>query len=1252
LRAECAHRAGRVDVARQAIESALENAPDFPDLLVAAANLESLDTVEGLAARLGWINRLLEKSGIARLKLEEGLGDPLDRLVVEGEVADAGLVGGGGPLVTVIVPVYNARATIETALRAIACQTWRNMEVLVVDDGSSDGTRLVVEEFIAGDSRFRLLRTEKNSGPYVARNVALAEAAGEYVTCHDADDWSHPEKIERQVMHLLENPEVVANMSQQVRVYPDLTFFRRGNHGYYIFQNQSSLLFRKGLVRERLGFWDSVRFGADSEMVRRMERVFGSGAVVELPFSVLAFQRQAEGSLTACRQFGFHGFPMGARREYLDGYRDFHKRSKKLDYSFPLVVRPFAVPAVMLPWVGNRACRRHALDIILAGDFSVGSPTLEAMVEQVRWQKKEGFRTGLFQVYRYAGNPHRLIAPEVRDLMDGRFVRMLVYPETVSADVVLFHDPRLAMEEVVMLPSVLAGNVYGIFHDEPGGLDAGGMERMGRRFEEWFGRVPVWHVGDSSLVKSWQAFADKQGIQIQSKPWKAKSNHPSHLWKSLESAREKHPLLPPVDVDALREETISRGLDREPDTFVLCRIIGNDLVPRHAMGQSRTNVRFILENEPSFEGCEKRWIINRIVDVEEERAIIGLLDEYKQKYVRIPFEAGQYVGIEWDTGMLPWPGYLAGHEYRLLDDKLRSRVLTAAYRHKNNYIMNNNGARNVALEGGRRVAKWVLPWDGNCFLTEAAWREVREAVIGSGHLKYFVVPMARIMDNAELLDGGFRPEAREEPQIVFRRDAAEVFDTTFCYGRRPKVELLWRLGVPGPWDSWLDSAWDLDRPAFSEEAGQYGVAGWVARLFSGAGHLEEEGGVVLQQRGLSRDEAIRGMIQRTDMAHAGRGSSGLLFYSEVGVGGGFGGSHLEALGGEAAEAMRRGPYSVVDKTTLPPGGEVGDYWHPAPYWWPDPEAADGLPYIWRDGQRVPGTILYESESDKYDRTRVQRLFDDTLALSLAGRVMGRSDYLGRAALLVRVFFLDSRTAMNPHLRYAQVRAGHNGNEGAATGIIEFKDLYFFLDAVRILAAEGELSGGEVEGFRGWLAEYLEWLMGSEQGRQECAANNNHGTYYDLQVGAIAAFLGWDEVLFETLIRAQDRIGVQFRPDGSQPEEMARSLQAHYTCFNLQGWLALCELGSRYGTRLHEHRAGNGASMRGVVRRLLRDFDGGVLAVDERGFDAGRVEVIRVQAVMLGLIDGEVEEFGEIKPVFHPHDGIRPFWAFNGSVPCA
>jgi glycosyltransferase involved in cell wall biosynthesis len=104
-------------------------------------------------------------------------------------------------LVSVIIPAFNAATNIRQTLNSVRAQTYQNFEVIVVDDGSSDGTTTIVEEFVRNDPRFQLVRQE-NRGVGDARNAGIRKARGKYVAPLDADDLWYPEKLEKQVARI------------------------------------------------------------------------------------------------------------------------------------------------------------------------------------------------------------------------------------------------------------------------------------------------------------------------------------------------------------------------------------------------------------------------------------------------------------------------------------------------------------------------------------------------------------------------------------------------------------------------------------------------------------------------------------------------------------------------------------------------------------------------------------------------------------------------------------------------------------------------------------------------------------------------------------------------------------------------------------------------------------------------------------------------------------------------------------------
>lgn len=113
---------------------------------------------------------------------------------------------GGQAMVSVVVPAWNAEQTIGETLQSISAQTHRNLEILIVDDGSTDATAAIAQEYCASEPRARLI-SQENGGVAAARNRAIKEARGEWIAPIDADDLWHPTKIEKQVAAALSTAE-------------------------------------------------------------------------------------------------------------------------------------------------------------------------------------------------------------------------------------------------------------------------------------------------------------------------------------------------------------------------------------------------------------------------------------------------------------------------------------------------------------------------------------------------------------------------------------------------------------------------------------------------------------------------------------------------------------------------------------------------------------------------------------------------------------------------------------------------------------------------------------------------------------------------------------------------------------------------------------------------------------------------------------------------------------------------------------
>jgi hypothetical protein len=288
---------------------------------------------------------------------------------------------------------------------------------------------------------------------------------------------------------------------------------------------------------------------------------------------------------------------------------------------------------------------------------------------------------------------------------------------------------------------------------------------------------------------------------------------------------------------------------------------------------------------------------------------------------------------------------------------------------------------------------------------------------------------------------------------------------------------------------------------------------------------------------------------------------------------------IRAAVAEADRAMTQGPFSVMDKTITPPSGDKHDYMSHAPYFWADPNKPDGLPYIRRDGEHNP-EIKKITDHDEWTR-----MSDAARALALAYYLTGNSAYAERAVLLLRTWFLDPATKMNPNLEFGQGIPGINTGRGI--GIIESRVVVDDTDAVGLLAGAKSWTATDDRGIRDWLTQYVHWMRTSEKGKAEDAAKNNHGTWYDLQVVDVALFLGDRSLAADTLERVKARrIAVQIEPDGKQPLELARTNAWGYSNGNLDGLCKLATLGDEVGVDLWNFKNADGRSIRAAVDFLL------------------------------------------------------------------
>ena len=282
---------------------------------------------------------------------------------------------------------------------------------------------------------------------------------------------------------------------------------------------------------------------------------------------------------------------------------------------------------------------------------------------------------------------------------------------------------------------------------------------------------------------------------------------------------------------------------------------------------------------------------------------------------------------------------------------------------------------------------------------------------------------------------------------------------------------------------------------------------------------------------------------------------------------------------DADRAMHDGPYSVTFKGVTPPSGDKHDYMSQAPYFWPDPSKPDGKPYIRKDGQRNPEIRKIT------DHDSLGHFGETTRTLALAYYLTGNKAYANRAALLIRVWFLDPATRMNPNLEFGQGIPGINTGRGI--GLIETCSFIQVIDAAGLLQGSPAWSPADQQALQAWFKQFVAWMRSSKKGQDEAAAKNNHGTWYDLQLTDYALFLGNRDLARATVEQAKTkRIARQVEPDGRQPLELARTKAFGYSEGNLDGLEQLANLGREVGVDLWSFHTPDGRSMRAALDYLI------------------------------------------------------------------
>ncbi len=251
------------------------------------------------------------RSMLNQMFAQDGLGTVIDAGGAPFTLDDLGGTAEpieNGPKVSIVIPYRDAEKTLETAIRSMADQSWRNIEIIAVDDSSSDAGPDIVQRMAAADERIVALSNTRAPGVYGARNSAIDAASGEYIAFLDADDWSPCERIARQLSPMRSHAVGIAN-----HIRMDDTGRPVAPRVFPVVRPVPITLLTRRETLVSAGPFEEVATGADSEMLARLEMLHGKAAI-HRDDAVLLVARWRAGSLSQAAEGGLLGMDRYAYR--------------------------------------------------------------------------------------------------------------------------------------------------------------------------------------------------------------------------------------------------------------------------------------------------------------------------------------------------------------------------------------------------------------------------------------------------------------------------------------------------------------------------------------------------------------------------------------------------------------------------------------------------------------------------------------------------------------------------------------------------------------------------------------------------------------------------------------------------------------------------------------------------------------------------------------------------------------------------
>jgi hypothetical protein len=299
---------------------------------------------------------------------------------------------------------------------------------------------------------------------------------------------------------------------------------------------------------------------------------------------------------------------------------------------------------------------------------------------------------------------------------------------------------------------------------------------------------------------------------------------------------------------------------------------------------------------------------------------------------------------------------------------------------------------------------------------------------------------------------------------------------------------------------------------------------------------------------------------------------------------GISGPALQRLLLDAETALQLQPFSVVNKPLVPPSGDRHDYYSWSSYFWPNPDSADGMPYVHRDGETNPDTDV------KSDKPRLRRMVGAVDTLALAYEHTRKPEYADKAVSFLQIWFVDPETRMNPHLQFAQCIPGEAN--GQPYGVIDSRWFILLLEAVSRLEAMEALPQDLGAQLRDWFGHYLDWLHTSPTGLELGKYDNNIGSWYMAQKAAYALFTGQKTLAREILTESRRFVDRQIDAEGKITHELSRTKSFDYSLYAIGALLTLAQLETNLDDARADERLMDSEAILKSIHYLARFYETG------------------------------------------------------------